>query len=288
MVSLRKILLHAKLEFHLWVTNPRMSIFLALLVLIHTIVIQPLAQAGAQIGEKINLLEPLVALTNSTLILLMLPIGFLVLMADYPRMGQGFLLQLYRVGRINWVLGQLVHLVVTAVSYLVVILMGAMVCTLPYTNWISNQWSTVTTDYDTLMGDNAMKIVSTLLPKKLYLQMGPVDALVRSGTLLLCYLILVGCIMLATSLLKVKFFGIAVNAGVLLAGTGMTLLNSSWMWIFPSAHGLTWAHYTSYFRAAVCPLWLSYVYFGLGIVLFTLAACLIARHRSFDSILEFD
>ena len=106
-MNARKIALHARMEYSLWLTNPRMSILLVLLVLIHSMVIQPLAQAGGQIGARFHLLEPLAALCNSTLILLILPIGFLILMAGFPRMDWGFLLQLYRVGRLNWVLGEL-------------------------------------------------------------------------------------------------------------------------------------------------------------------------------------
>ena len=103
----RKVFLHAKMEYSLWLTNPRMSILLVLFVLIHSIVVRPLAEAGQLIDAQFHILEPLVALCNSTLILLMLPIGFLILMADFPRMDRGFLLQLYRVGRLNWVLGEL-------------------------------------------------------------------------------------------------------------------------------------------------------------------------------------
>lgn len=45
-MSGRKIILHARMEYSLWLANPRMSILLVLLVLIHSMVIQPLAQAG--------------------------------------------------------------------------------------------------------------------------------------------------------------------------------------------------------------------------------------------------
>ena len=45
-MSARKVVLHARMEYSLWLTNPRMSILLVLLVLIHSMVIQPLAQAG--------------------------------------------------------------------------------------------------------------------------------------------------------------------------------------------------------------------------------------------------
>ena len=129
-MSVRKVVLHARMEYSLWLTNPHMSILLVLMALIHSMVIQPLAQAGGQIGERFHLLEPLAALCNSTLILLILPIGFLILMAGFPRMDRGFLLQLYRVGRLNWVLGELLYLCMAAVTYLAAVLLGTVLCSL--------------------------------------------------------------------------------------------------------------------------------------------------------------
>ncbi len=285
---MKKIYLQARMEYSLWVTNPRMSILLVLFVLIHTLVIQPLAQAGEQIGVSFNILEPLAALCNSSLILLLLPIGFLILIADYPRMGSGFLLQLYRVGRRKWVLGEWVHLVMAAATYLAVVLLGITLLSLPYSPAVGKEWSAVATDYQRILGDDALEIIAFLLPRNLYIQMSPWVAVLRSYLLLLLYLIFIGSVQLATSLLRVKFLGVAINAALLLAGLGLVLLENPLMWGFPCAHALTWIHFTPYYRTPVCPLWTSWLYFIIGSVLMTGAACIVARHRSFDSVLEFD
>lgn len=285
---LRKTFLHAKMEYYLWLTNPRMSILLVIILLINTIVVQPLAGAANQLGQPLNLLEPLAALCNSSIILLILPFGFLVLIADYPRMTQGFLLQLYRVGRISWVLGELLELCAVSITYLLAIVCGTLLCTLTAPHFAGSHWSTVATDYMAIMGDNANRLVSALLPKNLFLQMSPLNAMARSYFFVLLYLVLIGAVLLAFSLLRVKFVGVAVNAGVLLSGTGLALLGSGWMWMLPCAHALTWVHYTEYFRELVFPLWGSVFYFLFGILLLTVFACVLARKRSFDSILEFD
>jgi hypothetical protein len=127
-----------------------------------------------------------------------------------------------------------------------------------------------------------------LLPGNLYHQMGPMDAVMGSCFLLFLYLTLMGTVLLATSLLRIKFLGIATNASLLLVGTGFVVLDSSWMWAFPSAHALTWVHFTPYFRVPVCPLWTSWLYFSMGAIIMIVLAILIAKERSFDSILEFD
>lgn len=284
----QKILFHAGMEYSLWLSNPRMSILLVLLTLIHVMVIRPLAEAGSQIGEGFHLLEPMAALCNSTLILLILPIGFLILIADYPRLNQGFLLQIYRVGRPNWVLGELLHLCMAAVTYLAAVLLGTFLLSLPYMPVTSPGWSTIATEYMEIMGDSALKSIAGLLPRNLYQQMPPSVAVIRSYILLLFYLVFIGSILLATGLLRVKFLGIAINSGLLLTGAGFVILNSPWMWGFPCAHALVWIHYTPYFRTPVCPLWASWCYFGLGTALMAFLACIIANQRSFDYMLEFD
>ena len=144
-------------------------------------VIQPLAEASKQIGSPFHLLEPIAALCNSTLILL-------ILMADFPRMDRGFLLQPYRVGRLNWVLGELLHLCMATVTYLAGVLSGTMVCSLPYAPIIGPDWSAVATNYTAILGDDALKTVAMLLPTNLYQQMGPVTALMVSFFLLFFYL----------------------------------------------------------------------------------------------------
>lgn len=287
-MNARKIVLHARMEYSLWLTNPRMSILLVLLVLIHSMVIQPLAQAGGQIGVRFHLLEPLAALCNSTLILLILPLGFLVLMAGFPRMDRGFLLQLYRVGRLNWVLGELLYLCMAAGTYLGVVLLGTALCSLPYAPITSPGWSAVATDYVNILGESALKSAVGLLPKNLYQQMGPGAAVAGSFLLLFLCLVLMGAILLAASLLRINSLGIAVDAALLLVGAGFVILDSPWMWGFPCAHALIWLHYNPYFRTPVCPLWVSGLYFLLGAALMTALACVTAKQRSFDSMLEFD
>ena len=217
-MSARKIALHARMEYSLWLTNPRMSILLVLLTLIHSLAVQPLAQAGGQIGARFHLLEPLAALCNSTLILLMLPIGFLILMAGFPRMDRGFLLQLYRVGRLNWVLGEMLYLCMAAATYLGAVLLGTALCSLPYAPITSPGWSAVATDYVNILGESALKSAIALLPKNLYQQMGPGAAVAGSFLLLFLCLVLMGAILLAASLLRINSLGIAVDAALLLVG----------------------------------------------------------------------
>lgn len=168
------------------------------------------------------------------------------------------------------------------------VLLGTALCSLPYAPITSPGWSAVATDYVNILGESALKSAVGLLPKNLYQQMGPGAAVAGSFLLLFLCLVLMGAILLAASLLRINSLGIAVDAALLLVGAGFVILDSPWMWGFPCAHALIWLHYNPYFRTPVCPLWVSGLYFLLGAALMTALACVTAKQRSFDSMLEFD
>ena len=141
-------------------------------------------------------------------------------------MDRGFLLQLYRVGRLNWVLGELLYLCMAAGTYLGVVLLGTALCSLPYAPITSPGWSAVATDYVNILGESALKSAVGLLPKNLYQQMGPGAAVAGSFLLLFLCLVLMGAILLAASLLRINSLGIAVDAALLLVGAGFVILDS--------------------------------------------------------------
>lgn len=286
-MSGRKILRQGQMEYFMWLSNPRMAISLVLLVLIHSLVIQPLHQAARDMGQPIHLLEPLAALANSPLILLLLPVGFLVLMADFPRMDAGFLLQLYRTGRVNWALGELVMLCAAAATYLAGVALATLLLTMLGPWSASMEWSYTVTEYSWNFDLPNVYTVASLLPKNLYQQMSLFTAVWKSWGFVFLYLVLGGCVMMAASMLRMKFAGILFNAAVMLSGTGLVLLGSEWMWLLPCAHTLVWAHHTEYFSDVVFPQWGSLLYFVVGILLLSAIALWRVRRRDFDSVLEF-
>lgn len=286
-MSGRRICRHAELEYFMWLANPRMAIVLVLLVLIHSMVIQPLHQAAQDMGQPIHLLEPLAALANSPLILLLLPVGFLVLMADFPRMDSGFLLQLYRIGRVNWALGELVMLGAAAATYLAFVALSTLLLSMLGPWSASLDWSRVAVEYGWHFDLPNVQTVASLLPKNLYQQMSLTTAVWKSWGFLFLYLVLGGSIMLTFSMLRSKFAGILLNSGLLLSGTGLVLLNSPWMWLLPCAHTLVWTHHTEYFSDVVFPEWGSLLYFLVVIALMGAITLWQARRRDFDSVLEF-
>ena len=84
-ISLRKIWAVARTEWLKWVCNPRMIIIPVLTVFIYSYAITPLLERSEKMGEPLNLLEPLIAVGNSGMLTLIIPLVFLTLMSDFPK-----------------------------------------------------------------------------------------------------------------------------------------------------------------------------------------------------------
>lgn len=75
----------AQAEFRQWLRSSRIIILFVMLVFVNVQVIGPLRQCKMLMGEMLSIPEAFVALGNSGVILLIIPILFLVLMADFPQ-----------------------------------------------------------------------------------------------------------------------------------------------------------------------------------------------------------
>lgn len=75
----------AQAEFRQWLRSSRIIILFVMLVFVNVQVIGPLRQCKMLMGEMLSIPEAFVALGNSGVILLIIPILFLVLMADFHR-----------------------------------------------------------------------------------------------------------------------------------------------------------------------------------------------------------
>lgn len=124
--SLKQSFFCARAEFIKWVCDARMIILGVLLIFIYSFAIEPLKSNAKLMGEPLNILEPFIAIANSGAILLIIPLVFLTLIADFPKIDTNTVFYIMRVGRLNWLFGQLLKLIFMALSYLAVIFLGAV------------------------------------------------------------------------------------------------------------------------------------------------------------------
>jgi len=144
--SLKQSFFCARAEFIKWICDARMIILGVLLIFIYSFAIEPLKSNAELMGEPLNILEPFIAIANSGAILLIIPLVFLTLIADFPKIDTNTVFYIMRVGRLNWLFGQLLKLIFMALSYLAVIFLGAVLPMLSDGFWY-NGWSNVATKF---------------------------------------------------------------------------------------------------------------------------------------------
>lgn len=108
--SLKNSLSCAWVEFIKWIVDARIVIVLCLCVFIYSFVTEPIKANAVMMGEPMNALEPFIATLNSGMVLLILPLGFLTLISDFPKIDGSTIFYIFRIGKKSWFCGQIIRL----------------------------------------------------------------------------------------------------------------------------------------------------------------------------------
>ena len=268
--NLRQCFSCAKTEYIKWVCDARMVILGVLLIFIYNFAIQPLLQNAEKMNEPLNMLEPFIAVANSGAVLMIIPLVFMTLIADFPKIDNNTVFYIMRIGRRNWLTGQIIKLVMMAASYLAVIFVGSVVPMLTRGFWY-NGWSNVVTNFKNVFPEQSMNFGVQLVPENLYNQLTVFEAAVKSYLLVFAYLMIIGLILLALSLIKHKTLGFVSCGAVIALGTAFCSIKTSLMWTMPMANSIIWLHFTKYFRVPEVSITFSVVYlvtFVLALIIF--------------------
>lgn len=124
-------------EFIKWITNPRIIMVGVLIVFIHSFAVLPMLEQSDKYGEPLNIMEPFIAVGNSGMLALFLPLVFLLLISDFPIMGGNTLFFINRTGKLNWFFGQIVFIIISIFAYIGTVLISCMFMS---KGFFSTQW----------------------------------------------------------------------------------------------------------------------------------------------------
>ncbi|MGN1114676.1 MAG: hypothetical protein ACI4RC_06090 [Oscillospiraceae bacterium] len=282
-LSLKKSFYCARTEFIKWISDARMIILAVLLVFIYNFAIEPLIANAELMNEPLNVLEPFIAIANSGTILLIIPLVFLTLIADYPKIDTNTVFYIIRIGRTNWLVGQIMKLILMAITYLGVVFIGSVIPMLSKGFWY-NGWSNVVTGFIQKFPDKSGNFGVQLLPENLYNQSSVFKAAIVSYLLVFAYLIIIGLILLSFSLVKKKTAGFVFCGAIISFGTAFCSIRTSLMWLLPMGNSIMWLHYTKYFKEPVVSMGFSVTYL-IVIILVLLILCMVSIRRfNYDNV----
>ena len=258
--NLRKIWGVARTEFVGWITNPRVIILGVLLIFIKTLAIDPLTARAERFGDTMIVFEPFIAVGNSGALTLFIPLVFLVLFSDYPKLGGNSLFYISRTGKTAWLCGQILFLLMAVTAFLGAIFAASMLFSGGH---FGTEWSEAVRKYAARFPEEAYNFDSQLLPSNLYNQIPMITALWQTSVLLAENLLVYALIIYLLKMMFSSSVGLAGALIVIALGTVTTSLYSPIKWAFPTANAIIWLHYEEILRAEIYPMWASFAYFAV-------------------------
>ena len=282
-----KILRMAKNEYVKWITNPKMIILVVMLIFAYDYVILELSDAADKMNVNIQIFEGFIGISNSQVLIMIIPIVFIGLMGDFPRTDGNSMLYIYRIGKTNWLMGQVLFLVMASVTYLV-LLIGFSIVTLAGKSYFSNKWSEVTTKYYLFAPNDYESIVAKLTTGRLYNNLKPTEAMANIVVLMFLLMILISMMLLVAFICKRKIAGMVITIGIMCMGNVFAYMENNIRWIFPSSHAILEIHFDEIYKEPVMDMCWSYMYYILGIAVLFIIALVNVDKYDFSKIQELE
>ena len=287
-VSFSKVVNIASTEYVKWIFNPRLIVFVSMYLFMYDYIIRELIVGIDKMEcHAINIFEPFIAMANNSLVNLIIPAVFIVLMSDFPKTDGNTMFYIQRVGKLNWMWGQLLFSFMSIITYMTSI---AYISFLIIGNkaYSRDVWSDLTTDYVQKFPQEKATLIANMINGRLYNNVTPIRAFIHTFLLSSLFLMLVAMILLAGFSAGKRVLSMGIVSAVIAIGSGLIQTDGKVKWLFPSANSMLEIHFDKILRERVVGLDISYLYFiGLIVILFVIA-CLAIRRYDFAKITDME
>ena len=283
MIKLKKVWCIIKSEYIKSLLDARNIVILAMYIVMYDNILKEFIKLSRKMKEPIGIVEPFKALSGTGLVVIMLPLVFLVLASDFPKINGNVRFYIMRVGKFKWLMGQLGYAVLMIVTYIGITFAASCILAAPY-SYVGNSWSNVVTKYYIAFPEEADSMANRLIHETLYNQTTPYMALLHSVLLYGLFMLLICVILLVAFVYAGRKNGLYAASLFVLAGGVFSVLGNKTMWLFPAAHTMVWKHYNLILRDRIMPIQASYLYFGILIVIGLLLVCTGIKNKDFDEV----
>ena len=244
-------------------------IFLVMMVFIYDMVIKKMVQAAGELHTEIMVLEPFVAVSNSAVLLFIIPGVYLSFMGDFPQIDGNTMFYIQRTGKRNWLFGQFLFSVMASVTFVCATLLGTCVCVVLRCSF-QNRWSLVATQYVKYYPERSDSMIANFITGRMYNNLKPVEATLLSVFMMTLYMVLISMMLLTGFAIGKRTINIGVIGIIICLGSAYALSESSARWIYPTAHTLMWLHFDLIYQRQVFPVIYSVGYMVV-LIIFLLA-----------------
>lgn len=256
----RSSLLFAWEQYKSWLISPRILLAVYITVFINENITKKMLGVCAEVGYKINIVEPLALIFSKSIYTVLIPIVFIALMTDFPKT-EGSIFYVFRMSRKSWVLGELMFAAASALTYVVTLIAGTLIYCAGRCDF-RNEWSDYTSKLYLEYPDLYSQSTSLAVESSVYMQGKPVEVIIHSAALIFLYTMILSLIIMLFRQLSLKEFGVITGVALTLFGLATDSGASPVMWVFPITHTVFGWHYNQFFREQHFTLPGSYIYLG--------------------------
>ena len=269
-----------KSEYIKWLKSDKQLMTAFSMIFLYMYSLEIINKYSAEMGEPINLFEPLAIFMSNLYIIPILVLTFAVLMIDFPDISANSTFMLIRSGRTNWYSGQVVFVYAAAVSFIGIFFIYTAIFT-QKNAFAANLWS------------NAERLINTLEYQEIrsknplsYLDLSIVNnytvaqATVYGVILMTLHLALSSQVQMVLSLKFNKMVGLLANAALLALGMIAWWADSPAKWLFPLAHSTVVYHYDELFNRVNFPISGSFAYLAAANVLLYFAGKYVIKQKN--------
>lgn len=245
-------------------------------------VIGKMIAVSLQTGLTVNYLEPVMLILSSSFYAMIIPISFLVLLADFPDNHTGGIFMMVRIRRKIWLCAQILYALLVGLTYFGILLAGSIF-------WIgsaggfSNRWSPYMTELYVRFPDIYTTNQDYFISADTVTQGNPVGVLLTGIFLMLFFLVTLAQILCIFKLTGHKRVGLICGMALTVLGAVAAVYLDKLKWFFPMAHAIFGMHFRDFFSEPECRILYSVLYFAaLNMVLWIFNRFFVKRFQIGD------
>ncbi len=277
--SKNKVLLVFQASLYKTLSDRKMIFLLLAIIFILDNGVNKMVENAERVGEPLGIFEGFIMCVNHWYYVIFFCIGFIFILTDVPRLDSDQLFIIYRTGKVQWILGEMLQIAVCASAYVLILLAGSMAVCARYSFW-GNVWSNFTVNYESeykglLLNGNRY------IDQQVFKYYLPFSSALNGVLLLILCLTFMGTAVLFFSIIHKKLIGIVLNVALIIFVALFNEYHAPAMWISPFCHAVLAMHNVYVYKKMSVSIGLSYLYFAVLQPILIFASVKALKNRNF-------
>lgn len=259
MKNLKKILLVLRAGFLETISDKKAILLLIIIGYILDNGVRCLVENAMYVKQPLGIFEGFIMCINHWYYVIIFLAGYVLMLAGIPRLDSDWLLLVYRTGRKNWLIGEILQIALSSFIYILLLLAGCMAGVSKYA-YPGNIWSHFMVYYRERYEEIVLSGRNRFIDQQVFRYYLPYQSVVHGIILLVLCMILMGTIVILFAIIGHKLAGIILNMVFITSVMIFANYHVKVMWLFPTCHSVLMLHNVEVYRQQSFPVYYSYIY----------------------------